>query len=73
MILFIWQNGSIGVALFIAACVERVYTSAGPPVGNQASDQPQIGWKRCNHFFFCTGMEQERSSMSLPFLWEECV
>ena len=29
-----------GVAQFIDACLERVYTSAGPPVGNQASDQP---------------------------------
>jgi hypothetical protein len=25
-----------------------VYTSAGPPVGDQASDQPYVGWKRCN-------------------------
>ena len=24
----------------IDACLERVYTSAGPPVGDQASDQP---------------------------------
>ena len=29
-----------GVAQLIAACLERVYTSAGPPVGDQASDQP---------------------------------
>ena len=27
-------------ARFIDACLERVYTSAGPPVGDQASDQP---------------------------------
>ena len=30
----------IGVARFIDACLERVSTSAGPPVGDQASDQP---------------------------------
>ena len=40
MILFMWQDDIIGVARFIDACLERVYTSAGPPVGDQASDQP---------------------------------
>ena len=29
-----------GQLVFIDACLERVYTSAGPPVGTQASDQP---------------------------------
>ena len=40
MILFMRQDDIIGVARFIDACLERVYTSAGPPVGDQASDQP---------------------------------
>ena len=40
MILFMWQDDIIGVARFIDACLERVSTSAGPPVGDQASDQP---------------------------------
>ena len=40
MIIFMWQDDIIGVALLIDACSERVYTSAGPPVGDQASDQP---------------------------------
>ena len=40
MILSMWQEDIIGVARFIDACLERVPTSAGPPVGNQASDQP---------------------------------
>ena len=40
MILFMWQDDIIGVARFIDACLERVYTSAGPPMGDQASDQP---------------------------------
>ena len=40
MTLFMWQDDIIGVARFIDACLERVYTSAGPPVGDQASDQP---------------------------------
>ena len=39
-ILFIWQDDIIGGARFIDACLERVYTSAGPPVEDQASDQP---------------------------------
>ena len=39
-ILFIWQDDIIGVARFIDACLERVSTSAGPPVGDQASDEP---------------------------------
>ena len=40
MILVMWQDDLLGVAWFIDACSERVYTSAGPPVGDQASDQP---------------------------------
>ena len=41
MILFMWQDDIIGVARFIDAYLKRVYTSpAGPPVGDQASDQP---------------------------------
>ena len=43
MILFMWQDDIIGVARFIDACLGRAYTSdesAGPPVGDQASDQP---------------------------------
>ena len=47
MILFMRQDDIIGVALFIDACLERVYTSAGPPVGDQASDQPRVGYERC--------------------------
>ena len=40
MILFMWQDDIIGVARYIDACSERVYTSAGHPVGDQASDRP---------------------------------
>ena len=40
MILFMWQDDIIVVARYIDACSERVYTSAGHPVGDQASDQP---------------------------------
>jgi hypothetical protein len=40
MILFMWPDDIIGVARIIDACLERVYTSAGPPVGDQASEQP---------------------------------
>ena len=41
VILFMWQDDIIGgVARFIDACLERVSTSAGPPVRDQASDQP---------------------------------
>ena len=40
VILFIWQDDIIGVARFIGACLERVYTSAGPPVEDRASDHP---------------------------------
>jgi hypothetical protein len=34
------QDETIGVALFIDACLETVYTSAGPPLGDHALDQP---------------------------------
>ena len=40
MILFMWQDDIIGVARFIDACLERVYPSTGPPMEDQASDQP---------------------------------
>ena len=40
MIPFVWQDDIIGVARFIDACLEREYTSAGPPMVDQASDQP---------------------------------
>ena len=38
MILFMWQDDIIGVARFTDACLERVSTLAGPPMGDQASD-----------------------------------
>ena len=37
--IFTWQDDIIGVARFVDACLESVYTSAGLPVGDQASDQ----------------------------------
>ena len=44
MIRFMWQDididDIIDVAQYIDACLEKVYASAGPPVGDQASDQP---------------------------------
>ena len=40
MILFMWQDDIICVVQFLTACLERVHTSASPPVGDQASDQP---------------------------------
>lgn len=40
MIPFMWQDDIIGFAPFLDACLENVYPSAGPPVGDQASDQP---------------------------------
>ena len=40
MIFFMRQDDIIGAARFIDACLERVHTSAGPPMGAQASDQP---------------------------------
>ena len=40
MILFMWQNDIIGVARFTDACLQRVYTTAEPPVEDQESDQP---------------------------------
>ena len=39
-ILFMGQDDIIGIAWLNDACLGRVYTSAGPPVGDQASDQP---------------------------------
>ena len=49
MILFMWQDDIVGVVRFIDPCSERVYTSAGPLVGDQASDQPCVGWERCDN------------------------
>ena len=40
VILFMRQDDIIGVAWIIDASLERVYSSAGPLVGHQASDQP---------------------------------
>jgi hypothetical protein len=40
IILFMWQDDIIGVSQFIDAFLERECTSAGSPVGDQASDQP---------------------------------
>ena len=40
MILFMWQDDSISVARLIGATLEKVCTSAGPPAGDQAYDQP---------------------------------
>jgi hypothetical protein len=40
MSLLMWQDDIIGIARFIDVCLERVYISAGPPVGDQASDRP---------------------------------
>ena len=34
MIFFMWQDDVVGVAGFIGACLERVYTSASPPLGD---------------------------------------
>jgi hypothetical protein len=40
MTLFMWQGDIMGIANIIDACLERAYTSAGPPMGERASDQP---------------------------------
>ena len=42
MILFMWQDDIIGVARFIDACLERVNTSAGPPVGARHLISPEL-------------------------------
>ena len=42
--------------------LERVYTSAGPSMGVQASDQPGVGCRRCN------GSCSLTSSEHLPLL-----
>jgi len=36
---FMWQDDLVGVAKFVDACMEMMYT-AGPSAGGQASDQP---------------------------------
>ena len=48
MTLFKWRDDIMDVAWFTDVCLERLYTSAGPPVGDQASEQPQAG----SSFFF---------------------
>ena len=40
MILFMQEDDVMGVARFIDACLERVYISGSPPMGDRASDQP---------------------------------
>ena len=52
MILFMWQDDIIGVARFIDACLERVYTSAGPPVGTRHLISPELAGKDVRFFFF---------------------
>jgi hypothetical protein len=37
--------------------LRRVYTSAGPPMGDQASDQPWVGWKRCDSSSSSSGLD----------------
>ena len=47
MILFMWQDDIIGVARFIDACLERVYTSAGRalPWGTRHLISPELAEK----------------------------
>ena len=45
MILFLWQDDIIGVAQFIDACLERIYTLAGPPVGDRHLISPEFAGK----------------------------
>ena len=47
MILFMWQNDFVGVAPFLDACLSRMYTTAGLPLGDHASNQPLVGCKGC--------------------------
>ena len=42
MIPFMWQDDITGVACFIDAYLERVYTSAGPPVGTRHLISPEL-------------------------------
>ena len=42
MILFMWQDDIIGVARFMDACLERVYTSAGPYVRTRHLISPEL-------------------------------
>ena len=49
------------------ASLERSHLSAGPPVGGQASDQPLVGWKRCDHFSSSSSSWPEHCS------WQACV
>ena len=45
MILFMWQDDIIGVARFIDACLERVYTSATLPWGTRHLISPELAGK----------------------------
>ena len=45
MILFMRQDNIIGVARCIDACFKRVYTSAGPPVGDWHVISPELAGK----------------------------
>ena len=42
MILLLRQDDIISVSRFTNACLERVYTSAGPRMGDQASASPRL-------------------------------
>jgi hypothetical protein len=54
MLFFMWHGVVIGVARTIDACLESLSTGWAPVGvwGGQASEQPYVGWKICNHFFF---------------------
>ena len=41
-LLCMWQDDIIGVARFIDACLEGVYTSAGPPWGTRHVISPEL-------------------------------
>ncbi len=44
-----WQEGLCSVAKVIGKCQDKVYAqAAGPVPDGQASDQPDVAWKRCN-------------------------
>jgi hypothetical protein len=54
MILFMWQNDIVGVAQFIDACWERMYTSAGPPMGARHLISPDLAGKDAMNLLFFT-------------------
>ena len=45
MILFMWRDDIIGVAQFNDACLERVHTTAGPPVWPRHLISPELAGK----------------------------